>query len=116
MITDPKKISFESKDDVIDYVTKGLPPSKKHYDHVMKELEDSDLCEDDDFPTLQRALNRVYNNRRTERNIVFVGLGLIAAGITAGCVISSKKDEDKFHPLQISDNLDVSDNVEVIDF
>ena len=29
MIVPPERIAFEHEDDVIDYVTKGFPPSKK---------------------------------------------------------------------------------------
>ena len=35
MIIDPKNIVFENTKDVVDYISRGIPPTKKQYERVM---------------------------------------------------------------------------------
>lgn len=35
MITDPKNIVFENSRDIVDYISKGIPPTKKQYERLM---------------------------------------------------------------------------------
>ncbi len=35
MITDPKNIVFENSRDIVDYISKGIPPTKRQYERVM---------------------------------------------------------------------------------
>ena len=59
MITPAKRVSFETKEDVINYVTKGIAPRQKDFKKVIKkspELLDSKLTNSD--------LELIYKNKR----------------------------------------------------
>lgn len=97
---DPTKIKFESQSDVIDYVTKGLPPKKKDFEALMSAIEDRSTAPtteennnpnhvviapgvefDMDDDALSNALHQIYGNRRHNRNI------LIGAAVVVGALV-----------------------------
>lgn len=89
MITSPDKIKFESRNDVIDYVTKGFPPTKKNYAKVKAIVAKSDAVGLDehsiDAELFNSMLDRVYHDQVRNRNIM-IG---IAAGLTVSIIVGS---------------------------
>lgn len=90
-IMNPAQIKFESQDDVIDYVTRGIPPRKKDFEDLMDSIRDSSdpanhvvvapgLEFDMDEDAFVNAMNRVYKNRCRNRNIL-IGAGIVIGGI-----------------------------------
>lgn len=117
-IIDPKKVVFETEEDVVDYVSRGLPPSKKKYKEFINrvssplndlDMDDSEIVGDTviireslfldcDKDTLQRSLERVYANRIRNRNIILTLAAVTAGAILFGSIKSSRckdSDEDK---------------------
>lgn len=106
MIINPARIEFENSDDIIDYVSKGFPPSKKHFYELMDKVEYPDSISDyaryspkagkqvivteriipeEERATYEYILSRVYHNRVKRRNKrialgIVIGLGLIIGG------------------------------------
>lgn len=108
MITNPKKIYFETEKDIIDYVSKGIVPSRKNFSKVIngvifpdneisaKEKMGKDvvikegIIANEDKDAINRALNIVYDNRVKNRNLTILGMvGLFAAGFFIGSSVSS---------------------------
>lgn len=88
-------LQFESQNDVIDYVTKGLPPKKKDFETLMDAVATHDPSDVDpsrhviiapgvefdmDEDALINAMRRVYKNRCHNRNIL-IGAGIIIGGV-----------------------------------
>lgn len=114
-IIDPKKVVFETEEDVVDYVSRGLPPTKKKYKEFINrvssplsdlDMDDSEIVGDTviireslflncDKDTLQRSLERVYANRIRNRNIILTLTAVTAGVILFGSIKSSRcKDSD----------------------
>lgn len=114
-IIDPKKVVFETEEDVVDYVSRGLPPTKKKYKEFINrvssplsdlDMDDSEIVGDTviireslflncDKDTLQRSLERVYANRIRNRNIILTLAAVTAGAILFGSIKSSRcKDSD----------------------
>ena len=108
MITNPKKICFETEKDVIDYVSKGIVPTRRNFSKVINGVIYPDdeisaaekagkdvvikegIIPDEDRDAINRALNIVYNNRVKNRNLTILGMvGLFAAGLFLGSSVSS---------------------------
>lgn len=103
----PEEVKFESTNDVIDYVTLGLPPTKKNYKKLRNAIGEYPIPGKDgitiskgafielDREDLQLVLDRVYADNRRNRNFV-LGICGIAALATLGAIFcgSSKKDKD----------------------
>ncbi len=115
ILVKPGEISFETQNDIIDYITKGIPPRKHDFELVMSRFmnPDSDTnivdengnkisskSKDDVYispmaiPTdlksrelLEKAMERVYANRCRNRNIL---LGI--AGISGVIGLKMIKD------------------------
>ena len=115
MLIDPKRVVFETKDDVIDYVSKGIfPPTEAHFKQVMDKVRTPDekndpnlICKkgrevvidntvipESDREVLEDVLTRVYGNRVEKRDtmLTLVGLGIVAT--VAYKLFSSKNDEE----------------------
>ena len=94
MLTNPKMIKFESRRDVVDYVTRGLlPPLRKDFNKVMAKLANPDdlidiqskmgkevviPCDIVDKKTQQamkELMEEVYENRVKNRNKLFMVIG-----------------------------------------
>lgn len=102
MIINPAKIEFESRDDIIDYISKGLPPSRKNFYEVMDKVEYPNssstyarlaprageeviiverLIPEDERRTYEYILSRVYHNRVVRRNkriAAYIAIGALA--------------------------------------
>lgn len=114
MIIDPSKIAFESSKDVVDYITLGIPPTRKQFDKLMyavRHPEDTDvytpaigevviykqdIANWSDSVYVQNAvaevLERVYRDRIVMRNVaIAVGAAVVVGGIIA--VVNSGKSD-----------------------
>ena len=102
MIADISKVQFESKGDIVDYVTRGiLPPSEKdfsmlidaitHYgddNHIMEEDKQVHLSDElfpklDEIPIFVYLLRRAYENRKRNRNAGIVGASIIGVWLVS---------------------------------
>lgn len=112
MITDPKTIVFETPDDLIDYVTRGIVPSNKNFNEFINAVKNPSTGErnkDVVFITkdaltykdtitreeeLEKLLRRVYKNEVRKRNetIITAGIGLLA--ISAFKLLSENKKDN----------------------
>ena len=95
MLINPKYVKFNSTNDVVDYVTLGLPPTDKNMESIIDMLrkykDDPDVIRGIDTPlsfnpyiykendpeTVAKVLARVNENRKTNAKI---GLGLAMIG------------------------------------
>lgn len=130
MLGNPKKMVFESTNDVVDYVSKGMIPSRKNFEKVMLRIRRPDTTHEEgqvyipehlfincDNETLNSTLERIYANRVRNRNITIGVIGGIAAVLLFGGMSSKKNkkdydfddidDLDDIHELLISSNMDV---------
>lgn len=103
----PEAVVFEKQEDVIDYITLGLPPSGRNFESIMEALHTSyrdDVCIDKgardgqndliikqniipdeiDLDVYEQILKRTYQNRLV--NTAF-GAGLIVVAGVAGFFI-----------------------------
>ena len=110
MIINPEKMVFENTTDIIDYVSRGLPPTKKNFEKIIFKVKHPDSeetgtnevyiperlfinCDND---TMTEALNRVYANRIRNRNVaITTAIGIVAIGLIFGKMSSGKHKKDK---------------------
>ena len=96
MLIDPKKVQFESKNDVIDYVTRGfIPPRREHFKQVMDKVKNPDPAgsnqsekwgnevtiseekiSEKEREELGDILPKVYENRVRNRTKFLIGSGV----------------------------------------
>ena len=110
----PEKIAFEYASDVVDYVSRGMVPTKKNFEKVINKVKNPD--EDDptttnevyipsrifincDKDTMDIALRRVYENRVRNRNIGIGIIGAMAIGLLIGGIASRSKDHEENNRL-----------------
>lgn len=114
MIIKPENIVFETTEDVVDYISKGLPPSKKNFNKVMDAWNSSydEYSEDDkpiagidviipvdakmniDTDTFNEVCRRVYHDRIRNRNIALGIAGAVALGMLGFGVSKHKKNKE----------------------
>lgn len=131
MITKPEKIKFETSDDIVDYISKGLPPTKRNYEKIKEaintpikiEITDEMLQKQDqvlitqpmvgtlDEDTLLKVCDRVYHNRVKERNLILMMVGIGVLGALGFGIASNKKKED-----EIEDDVDFFNGVDIPEF
>lgn len=119
----PEDITFETQNDLIDYITKGLPPRKQDFQRVMHayrnsgrqsvivDVDGKQIVEDSssdgsikfigNFGTDSRKeitdeiLQRIYENQCRNRNTILITAGI--AGLVGAKLLlghNSKKDKD----------------------
>lgn len=116
MIIKPERIAFAEENDLIDYVARGLPPTKENFEKVICKIKNPDSPDDPEFynkcgvkvvvlddvvpmcdrEVLDQTLRRIYEDRIHNRNVA-IGIGaVIGVGIIAGLLFGggSKKDDD----------------------
>ena len=99
MLCNPERVIFEYKTDVIDYVTKGMVPTKKNFNQVMEKVRTPDVVKPDqgvyipdglflnsDRYSFEDIMQRVYKNRVRNRNIGLGVAGIVVAGVLIGCM------------------------------
>ena len=113
MLVDPKRVVFETKEDIVDYVTKGFfPPMESNFNEVMNKVRnpdnasdpnlvckrgkeviiDNSVVSDEDRQILDEVLTKVYENRVRNRNIT---LATIIGGIMVAGIFSLFSSDDK---------------------
>lgn len=112
LLTKPDSIKFESKTDIVDYVTKGLPPTKKNFNTLMASVHvptananetkegnvfiDENMFINCDQETFEEVMNRVYENRIRNRNIsIGVGAGVIVLALLGVHKHNKNEDDDE---------------------
>lgn len=123
MFTPPERVVFEQKSDIIDYVTRGLPPTKKNFDRVMavvynpltdEEVENStakdvvisrrifDSVDENEFAEI---LKQIHANRIRNRNIAIGAFifNTIAAIMITAKVFSSDKEESSCELIELDE-------------
>lgn len=107
LLTKPDAIKFDSTRDIVDYVSKGLPPTKKNYTALMNSVHaptanaaetkngevfiDEQLFINCDKETFEAVLDQIYENRIRNRNIA-IGIG---AAAVVGLVFGIHKHNEK---------------------
>lgn len=106
MMRKVEMIKFETRNDVIDYVCKGLPPRKSDYEKLVTTIrypkeEDNEINIDStvtdliDNETFTKILDRVYEDNVRNRNIM-IGVGIVTGFcIIRGAIELCKKDDEK---------------------
>lgn len=124
MLTNPKRIKFETTDDIVDYVSKGLPPKKKNYNQIIFRLDSPITAEDlknnrsivgnetvitedvvstwvtqddtDELTDIIDILNRVYANKRkdTIKSIIIGAVVAVGAFVAGGAVAKHSSKND----------------------
>lgn len=111
MYINPSKLVFEDKNDIVDYVSKGLPPKKKDLEKVIDAIHgrpvddpaneivinpDLFIIEPDEF---EDVIRRIYENNCRKRNYM-IAAACIAGVILIGAKIAKhakeKKEQDDF--------------------
>ena len=101
ILVQPEHVIFNSRQDIVDYVSKGLPPTKNNFIRLQQALyspidfngKEHPPCEygkdviinkkvidNIDIDEFNSILTRVYQNNVRNRNIL-IGLGITAATI-----------------------------------
>ena len=97
MVLTTKRITFDTSTDVVDYVTKGLPPTPYNYKKLMDGIcwENSDntlhisknAMQEMNTEQIRAVMDRVYQNRIENTAVVIAclvvafGAGLILGGV-----------------------------------
>lgn len=136
MVVQPERIAFTEQDDIIDYVTKGLPPTKKNFEKVISKVKNPDNSGDfyyrnapkagvevvindyvvpyDQRDQLDHTLKRVYKNRIRNRNTALIVGGLVvigAIGILLGGGGGSSKKNVSDDPKPNNDDINNADDL-----
>lgn len=110
----PERVVFEGTTDIVDYVSKGFPPSKKNFDRLLATvrvpLKDDEVqvaTENDivisqhifteiDNEQFAEVMQRVYENNVYNRNMAILGFfGGVALGLCIGVNIGGGSDKSK---------------------
>lgn len=105
MMRKVEMIKFETRNDVIDYVCKGLPPKKSDYEKLVTTIRcpkeddeihiDSSVCNEIDVETFTKVLDRVYEDNVRNRNIM-IGVSIVAGiCVVRGIFELCKKYDEK---------------------
>lgn len=132
MFMDPKRGVFESVEDLVDYVDKGIIPMPSDYEKLISKVRNPDRVDDpnlqskrgkevivtnqvvgDNSEVIERVLNRVYENRksRLKKGCIFTVVGAAILGIGAYLLVPRfKKKEEPYDPFE--DDYDEYDDYE----
>lgn len=87
MLIDPKKLVFETRADIIDYVSRGFVPHRKYFNAVMSKVANPDasftipdkitkevvipegIIPDEEKEMFDRVMRRIYDNRARNRDV-----------------------------------------------
>lgn len=104
MMRKVEMIKFETRNDVIDYVCKGLPPRKADYERLRTTIRgtkvdekihiDPIVKESIDIDTFTKVLDHVYENNVRTRDI-FITAGIVVASCIIKVIIELCKKNDK---------------------
>lgn len=98
-IIDPVFVEFESEEDIIDYLTRGIVPGRKNAKKVFNAIRNplteeeakikigsevvirDNLIPVNDVDIFERTVRRAYENRVKNRNNMICGASFIVAGV-----------------------------------
>ena len=123
MLAEPSMIAFQTRLDIVDYVSRGLIPLDPHVGMVITKVRNPDTREsipdkvgrevvisEDLFSSereaeiLAEVLERVHENRKRNRKITLGTIGVIGAACLIGSVFSSsneKKKQEESYPRRV---------------
>lgn len=119
----PEDITFETQNDLIDYITKGLPPRKQDFQRVMHAYRNagrqsvivdadgnqivgdsssnesinfsSNFCTDSRKEITDEILQRIYENQCRNRNTILITAGIVGlVGVKLLLGHDNQKDKD----------------------
>lgn len=111
LLTRPQRIVFENQDDIVKYVTRGLPPRKSDFDQVISlvknPMSDSEVASatandiviservffDIDKEQFARVLEKVYKENCRNRNILIASTTALVVGMLFSFSGSDKEKE-----------------------
>lgn len=107
ILPQPQNVKFETQMDVIDYLTKYVPPTKGEYDQLMDAIHmgrtkkydglvavPETCCHGLNQDEFEQVLRRVYENQK-KSNLLAFGAGVVVTLLVAPFFMSGKsKDED----------------------
>jgi len=121
MTNNPRGTKFDTKEDIINYVTKTLlPPPKEYFNELIEKVRIPDARDDDNLSKkigkevvikddvmteeerkmMEQTLTTVYQNRVKNRNkLLIVGGQLILTSIILGVLFSRKRIKEFIPPL-----------------
>lgn len=113
MITPVGKLHFETQKDIIDYVSRGMCPTKENFNALMMQVRtpvivtpddpnngkivqiDPNAVTDENREVVAAIMERVYENRKWNRNMMIAGtIGVIALGLLIHHGVSSSDEKD----------------------
>lgn len=107
-ILDPERVHYTTTMDVVDYITKGLPPSQKQFDHLVANLDDLNAagfqcnpgalsnwqCDPVLMGEIKDVLTEVHKNQVKNRNkAIAAGAAAALVALCAGMNIGESKAE-----------------------
>lgn len=117
-IVKPERIVFETESDLIDYVGRGMVPTKKNFQKFIIKVHNPDdeniygpgditqvsisknlFLKDCDPETMDRILTRMYQNRVHNRNVMLAVGGIIGGILAVGMIGSGckhRKEEQEY--------------------
>lgn len=116
MLTNPKKLKFESVSDLADFISKGIPPFKKDFDNFIVQVEvpsalpvrssdevyiPGDIVPADQRQVLAEAFKRVYENRRRH---MWYGIGALSILALIFGGVQMKKYHERKKETEINDS------------
>lgn len=121
MLIKPEKIVFETPNDIIDYVSRGMVPCRKNFEQLMyhvrvpddqiievKEKRDiyvpAEMFIDIDQATFEATMRRVYENRVRNRNITLGIVGAVAVVAFVGGVCKHNSDKKESNSSSCMDD------------
>jgi len=132
LLVDPKSIVFEDRDDIINYVSKGLPPTKKNFKKVMAACSDpideelntyspddvvipKELMLSIDREEFISVMQKVYENNCRNRNIIIGIAGALLVGFVAKKIASHAKEKKEIAEIdtEIANYIAEHPNVQV---
>lgn len=116
-IIKPERVAFETDVDIIDYVSRGMVPTKKNFEKIAYKLlnpDENDIPKIDDNvyisqdllgyrdpETMEFVLRRVYANRVRNRNIAF-GIAGAIGGIVLLSMLSSHRKKKHISDIELN--------------
>lgn len=128
-IVDPKFVEFESEEDIVDYLTRGIIPKRKNAKKVFNAIKNP-LSEEEakmkigseviirdniipvnDVDVFERTVKRAYENRVKNRNNMICGASFIAAGLLTRSLlkhnanVKEKRKREKYEREMYRDDM-----------
>lgn len=70
IITKPEKIVFETQNDIIDYVGRGLPPTKKNFSKLKNAIKDANNLREQDSEDYLSTYEDLYGDKIAGKDVI----------------------------------------------